>query len=134
VLRVLLARDVADIGYPDFTLEDLHADWATPGLDLERDARVVEAPGGEIVASSLLLGDDALIFVHPDACGRGIGTALREHAEERARERGCRGAHLDTFEYQALPFYQKLGYELFGTLDDFPPGYRQFYLRKRLDP
>jgi mycothiol synthase len=87
VLRVLLARDVADVGYPDFTIEDLHADWATPGLELERDARVVEA-GGEIVASSLLLGDDALIYVHPDACGRGLGTALREHAEERALERG----------------------------------------------
>ena len=84
---MLLARDVADFGYPDFTLEDLHADWATPGLELERDARVVEH-GGEIVASSLLLGDDALIHVHPDACGRGLGTALREHAEERALERG----------------------------------------------
>ena len=85
---MLLARDVADFGYPDFTLEDLHADWATPGLDLERDAWVVERPGGEIVASALLLGDDALIHVHPDACGLGIGTALRERAEERARERG----------------------------------------------
>ena len=84
----MLARDVADFGYPDFTIEDLHADWATPGLDLERDARVVEGPGGEIVASSLLLGDDALVYVHPDACGRGLGTALRELAEERARERG----------------------------------------------
>ena len=84
---MLLARDVADFGYPDFTIEDLHADWATPGLELERDARVVEH-GGEIVASSLLLGDDALIHVHPDACGRGLGTALREHAEERALERG----------------------------------------------
>jgi ribosomal protein S18 acetylase RimI-like enzyme len=85
---VLLARDVADVGYPDFTIEDLHADWATPGLDLERDAWVVEEPGGRIVASSLLLGDDALIHVHPDACGRGIGGALRELAEERALERG----------------------------------------------
>jgi mycothiol synthase len=88
VLRVLLARDVADIGYPDFTLEDLHADWATPGLDLGRDAWVVEEPGGEIVASGLLLGDDALVYVHPDACGRGLGTALRELAEARGRERG----------------------------------------------
>jgi GNAT superfamily N-acetyltransferase len=84
---VLLARDVADVGHPDFTIEDLHADWATPGLDLERDALVVEH-GGEIVASSLLLGDDALIYVHPDACGRGIGSVLRERAEERALERG----------------------------------------------
>ena len=66
--------------------------------------------------------------------GRGLGSRLLRAAESRARERGCRGVYLDTFEYQALPFYQKLGYELFGTLDDFPPGYRQFYLRKRLDP
>ena len=88
MLDVILARDVADIGYPDFTLEDLHADWATPGLDLERDAWVVEDPGGEIVASGLLLGDDALIYVHPDACGRGLGSALRERAEARGRDRG----------------------------------------------
>jgi mycothiol synthase len=88
VLRVMLARDVADIGEPDFTLEDLRTDWATPGVDLERDAWVVEQPGGEIVASGLLLGDDALIYVQPDACGRGIGTALRRRAEARARERG----------------------------------------------
>ena len=85
---MLLARDVADFGYPDFTIEDLHADWATPGLDLARDGWVVEQPGGEIVASALLLGDDALIYVHPDACGRGLGTALRELLEARARERG----------------------------------------------
>jgi ribosomal protein S18 acetylase RimI-like enzyme len=84
---VLLARDVADFGYPDFTIEDLHADWATPGLDLERDALVV-VHRGEIVASSLLLGDDALIHVHPDSCGRGIGSELRERAEARALERG----------------------------------------------
>lgn len=43
-------------------------------------------------------------------------------------------AALDTFEYQARPFYEKLGYQLFGTLDGYPPGYRQFYLRKRLSP
>ena len=88
MLRVLLARDVADFGYPDFTIEDLHADWQTPGLDLQREAWVVEQPGGEIVASALLLGDDALIYVHPDACGRGIGSTLRDLAEARARERG----------------------------------------------
>jgi mycothiol synthase len=88
VLRVLLARDVEDLGYPDFTLEDLRADWATPGLDLARDAWVVEDGDGQIVASGLLLADDALIYVHPEACDRGLGTVLREAAEVRGRERG----------------------------------------------
>lgn len=33
--------------------------------------------------------------------------------EQAARERGCTHAHLDTFSFQARPFYEKLGYELF---------------------
>jgi mycothiol synthase len=88
ILEVMVARDVADIGRPDFTLEDLRADWATPGLDLARDAWVVEDSAGAIVATGLLMGDDALVHVHPEACGNGIGSTLRELAEERARERG----------------------------------------------
>jgi ribosomal protein S18 acetylase RimI-like enzyme len=123
VLRVLLARDVADFGYPDFTIEDLHADWATPGLELERDARVVEH-GGEIVASSLLLGDDALIYVHPDACGRGLGTALREHAEERALERGT--AVLRQF----IPMGNEAAAPLLLDAGYWPV---QHYLRMRID-
>ena len=120
---MLLARDVADFGYPDFTIEDLHADWATPGLDLGRDARVVEGPGGEVVASSLLLGDDALIYVHPDACGRGLGSALREHAEERALERGTAVLRqfIPTGNAAAAPLLLDAGY--------WPV---QYYLRMRI--
>lgn len=74
----------------------------------------------------------AKLWVHERARGRGIGTKLLSAAEDVARSRGCTDASLDTFEYQARPFYEKLGYELFGTLDGYPPGYRQFYLRKSL--
>lgn len=62
--------------------------------------------------------------------GSGHGGRLLAAAEAEAWARGCVGMHLDTFEFQALPFYQGRGYELFGTLDGFPPGYRQFHLRK----
>ena len=84
----MLARDVADFGCPDFTLDDVRADWATPGLDLRRDGWVVTDAGGAIVATGLLLGDDAHVYVHPDACGRGLGSTLRELVEARGRERG----------------------------------------------
>jgi GNAT superfamily N-acetyltransferase len=63
--------------------------------------------------------------------GAGHGAALMAAAESHARARGCLGAYLDTFEYQARPFYEKLGYVLFGTLDGYPPGYRQYHLAKR---
>jgi mycothiol synthase len=86
VLQVIVARDVADLGVPDFTLEDLRADWATPGLALEHDARVADA-GGEIRGYAILLGDDAVVVVHPDAEGAGTGTVLRRWAEARASER-----------------------------------------------
>jgi mycothiol synthase len=124
VLAVLLARDVADIGHPDFTLEDLRADWETPGVDLSRDAWVVEEDGRGIVASGLLLGDDALIYVHPDACGRGLGTALREVAEARARDRGTAVLR------QPLPVGNEGGAAHLLDAGYWPA---QHYLRMRID-
>jgi GNAT superfamily N-acetyltransferase len=64
--------------------------------------------------------------------GKGYGKKLLQAAEDFARERGCTDVSLDTFEFQAKPFYEKLGYKIFGTLDGYPPGYKQFYLTKRL--
>jgi hypothetical protein len=54
-----------------------------------------------------------------------------EAAEREAVGRGCRHAYVETFGSQALDFYKKLGYEVFGTLDDFPRGEARFYLQKR---
>lgn len=87
VLDVVLARDVADLGVPDFSLTDLQADWATPGLELEHDARVA-VQDGAVAGYAILLGDDAHVLVHPRAEGRGIGSVLRGWAEARAAERG----------------------------------------------
>jgi GNAT superfamily N-acetyltransferase len=75
----------------------------------------------------------AKLWVSDAHRGAGHGAALLAAAEEQARARGCLGAYLDTFEYQARPFYEKLGYRLFGTLEGYPPGYRQYHLAKRLD-
>jgi GNAT superfamily N-acetyltransferase len=72
------------------------------------------------------------LWMKEELRGHGHGSALLDAAEKLARERECIGAYLDTFEYQARPFYEKLGYRLFGTLEGFPPGYRQYFLSKRL--
>jgi len=74
----------------------------------------------------------AKLWVGERARGHGLGTRLMAAAEDLARSRGCTDVSLDTFDYQARPFYEKLGYELFGTLEGYPPGSRQYYLRKRL--
>jgi GNAT superfamily N-acetyltransferase len=59
------------------------------------------------------------------------GTELVARAEHEAGRRGCRRAYLDTFDFQALGFYQKRGYEVFGLLEGFPTGYRRYFLQKR---
>jgi GNAT superfamily N-acetyltransferase len=61
---------------------------------------------------------------------QGVGSALMAAAEIEARGRGCIGAFLDRFSFQATSFYEKLGYELFGVLGNMPPGYSRLYYRK----
>ena len=63
--------------------------------------------------------------------GKGHGRALLAAAEEAGRKSGCAAAYLDTFEFQARPFYEKCGYQLFGTLD-YPAGFKRYFLQKAL--
>lgn len=73
-----------------------------------------------------------LLWVAERARNRGLGSALLERLEAEGRARGCRDAHLDTFTYQALGFYQRHGYTEFGRLEGYPPGYSRVFLRKSL--
>jgi GNAT superfamily N-acetyltransferase len=61
----------------------------------------------------------------------GLGSELLARAEERARERGCHSAWLDTWSFQAPEFYPKFGYTVFGSLE-YPPGFKRLFLQKRL--
>lgn len=63
--------------------------------------------------------------------GRGVGERLVAAAEQEGVARGCAHVHCDTFGFQALPFYQKLGYEVFGQLEDYPAGHTRYFLQKR---
>lgn len=72
------------------------------------------------------------LWLSDAARGQGTGTRLMAAAEALAVERGCMGVMLHTFEHQARPFYERLGYRVFGTLEGYPAGTRQHYLFKRL--
>ena len=72
------------------------------------------------------------LWVDASQRGRRLGQALLADAERQALAMGAHSAMLDTFSWQAEGFYLKQGYEVFGRLEDFPPGHHRSYLRKRL--
>ena len=62
----------------------------------------------------------------------GLGSALMADAEQAARDRGYRGLFLDTFEFQAPQFYEKLGFTRFGSIRNFSDGHDRHFYEKRL--
>jgi GNAT superfamily N-acetyltransferase len=52
--------------------------------------------------------------------GLGTGRAILAEAEALARGRGCRFVLLDTLGFQARPFYEKQGYTVQWTQQDYP--------------
>lgn len=74
-----------------------------------------------------------LLAVQPQARGRGIGRALLTAVETFARARGLVGVWLDTHGFQAPEYYPRLGYRVFGRIEDQPAGHTRLFFCKRLD-
>lgn len=72
------------------------------------------------------------MWVHTDHRGQGLGRLLLAAVEQQARERGCRWAKLNTWEFQAPDFYARCGYETYGREADHPPGHTNHLMRKNL--
>jgi len=73
----------------------------------------------------------SLLWVRDDQQGKGLGQQLMDAAEAEARRRGDIGMTVKTYSYQAPEFYKKCGFSVFGTIEDYPPGYACLYLSKR---
>jgi len=74
----------------------------------------------------------SLLWVEESLRNQGFGSELLHRLETEAINLGCTNAHLDTYSYEARPFYEKAGYEVFGKLDDYPPGHCKYFLSKTL--
>jgi len=72
------------------------------------------------------------LWIEDGMRARGMGRALMAAAEQEAISRGCTQAFLETLSFQAVGFYEKLGYTVFSRLDGFPPGGARYALRKTL--
>jgi mycothiol synthase len=126
ILAVGIARDVEDLGYGDWAVEDVLEELA------EARAAQVVTEGERVVAYALLEGGDIRLAVHPDACGQGIGTWLREWAEagsegvvrqEAAGSNDAARRLLDAAGYEATQHFWRMVRELDTPVPDVPlPG------------
>jgi len=71
-----------------------------------------------------------VVWVAESERSAGLGAKLMNEAERQARQRGCYGAQVDTVSFQAPGFYEKLGFRIIGTVEDFPPGHARYFLQK----
>lgn len=101
-------------------------------------ALTIIAPGDEAVLGGLwglsLWGSFyiGLLVAPENARGQGLGRELMSRAEAEAISRGCRHMWLDTYAFQARPFYERLGFAVFGQIDGPTPMFPRVFMRKDL--
>ena len=59
-----------------------------------------------------------------------IGTMLIGKIEKCAKENKAIGVRMETWNFQARGFYEKMGYEVYATFEDCPPGTINYFLKK----
>jgi GNAT superfamily N-acetyltransferase len=88
--------------------------------------------GGLILQSYWRESYIELLWLSARARKAGIGSKLIREAERRARRRGSRLIHLNTYSFQAPGFYEKQGYRRFGGISGSPQGKSRHFYVKRL--
>jgi ribosomal protein S18 acetylase RimI-like enzyme len=72
------------------------------------------------------------LWVSKNQRKKGIGARLLKKVEQEGISKGATICFLETFDFQAKGFYEKMGYKVFGTFKDYPKGHNLNYLFKNL--
>lgn len=73
-----------------------------------------------------------ILMIDEDLRKDGYGSKLMLEAERLAVENKCDFIKVDTLSFQALDFYKKHGYEVYGVLDQVGRDHEHYFLRKLL--
>lgn len=95
----------------------------------DEDGVIVGGVCGEVWADWLFV---KLLWLDEAHRGQDYASRAMEALEDEARAFGAKHAYLDTFSFQARPFYEKRGYQVFGTLENYPDDHSRYWLTKAL--
>ncbi len=93
----------------------------------DESGKLIGGVSGRTIYKNFLIN---VVWVDKKTRGTGLGRKLMELAEAEAIKQGCLLAQLDTLSYQAPDFYQKLGFEIIGTVPEFPGSPARYFMLK----
>ncbi|HEV8052682.1 MAG TPA: GNAT family N-acetyltransferase [Parachlamydiaceae bacterium] len=73
-----------------------------------------------------------MLWVNAKWRDQGLGNKLMMDAEKIGRERQCSFATVNTMDWEALTFYQKLGYDIEFVREGYVKQSKMYMLRKKL--
>ncbi len=121
ILKGLVAYNRSQIG---------RRKWKNIAITVRNDdGIIVGGVTGEVWAEWLFV---QLLWLDEAYRGHDYASRAMDALEDDARAFGAKHAYLDTFSFQARPFYEKRGYEVFGTLENYPEDHARYWLRKAL--
>lgn len=74
----------------------------------------------------------SLVWLEDHLRGTGQGRRMMQKVEDEGRKLGARIAWLNTLSFQARPFYEKLGYRLFGEMPVDGGRHKRYFMQKDL--
>lgn len=104
--------------------------WKNIAITIRNDAgEIVGGVTGEAWADWLFV---QLLWLDEAYRGNDYASRAMDALEDEARAFGAKHAYLDTFSFQARPFYEKRGYRVFGTLENYPDAHSRYWMTKSL--
>lgn len=73
-----------------------------------------------------------VVWVHENTRKKGLGTEIFNKLEAFAKDNNCKILQVDTAEFQARQFYEKIGFSVVATLPENFMGFTTFIMRKTL--
>ncbi|CAM3432986.1 GNAT family N-acetyltransferase [Shewanella pealeana] len=96
--------------------------------DNNTSGKLIGGVAGRTIYDNFLIN---VLWVDEAARGSGLGRQLMQLAEIEAKSRGCTMAQVDTLSFQAPAFYQKLGFEIIGTVPSTDKSPARYFLLKK---
>jgi len=95
----------------------------------DENGEIVGGCGGDNMYGGLFVGQ---LWVAEQLRGKGYGTQLMQKAETLAKESECNFIAVNTFDWEALEFYKKLGFYVEFERKGFDKDSIFYFLRKEL--